>query len=96
MVDILFKDGTGITAEVNGNSYIVGHRFVIPKDLSIVQITGEEERTIRNAQINEVYSIDGRFWFCITGSPDDNREMVQMRADIDYLAMEMGIDLEGA
>lgn len=54
-----------ITAEKNGDCYIVNSKPEFPSDLSVVTITGESVETLHNARIIECASIDERYWFAI-------------------------------
>ena len=62
---ITFKDGSEIEAYLNGNSLIMDERPFIPEDLSVVRIAGDQgtDITIKDAELVECASIDGRFWF---------------------------------
>lgn len=62
---VTFKDGSEIEAYLNGNSLIMDERPFIPEDLSVVRIAGDQgtDITIKDAELVECASIDGRFWF---------------------------------
>ena len=61
---IIFKDGTEITAEMNGNCFITQSKPVFPADLSTVTVESEDgEKVFSNAQLIECASVDGRYWF---------------------------------
>ena len=94
---IRFKDGTEITAEKNGTTYIVAEKPKFPDDLSEVTIEGQYgTETIKNAQIVEAAKTPGdtRYWFVIVPTPRNLAEEVnQDRADIDYIAAMTGVDL---
>ena len=82
-VTITFNDGTVIEADKNGSCYIVDAEPTFPDDLTGIEITGDETRTIEDGRIAESASTDGRYWFTILEiSSIDNG---QLRADIDYL-----------
>ena len=93
-VKITFNDGTKITAEVNGNSYIVDEKPEFPEDLTDVVIEkNEEEKTIKDARIIECASIDGRYWFAIIEIPEQERILTHLQSSVDYIAMMADIDL---
>ena len=52
-----------ITAEQNGDCYILNSKPVFPSDLSVVTISGETEETLHNVQVIDCASVDGRYWF---------------------------------
>lgn len=64
-VRIVFLSGDEIEAEVNGGSYIVDEKPDFPSDLTVVTIIDAEgtEKEIKNAQLVECASVDGRYWF---------------------------------
>lgn len=81
-VKITFADGTEITADMNGNSYIVDSQPTFPADLSTVEVKGDDTSiTYTNAELIECASTDGRYWFSFKQITDDE----QLRADVDYL-----------
>lgn len=93
-VKITFNDGTKITAEVNGNSYIVDEKPEFPEDLTDVVIEKNgEEKTIKDARIVECASIDGRYWFAIIEIPEQERILTHLQSSVDYIAMMADIDL---
>lgn len=93
-VTITFKDGTQIEAERNGDSLITDDKPTFPVDLSEVTITGEdEEKELNYAEIVECAAIDERYWFALIEVPEAVRESKQIRADIDYIALETGVEL---
>ena len=86
-VTITFADGESIEADRNGGSFIVDVPFV-HGDLSEVTIEGEEETIVlRNAELLECASVDGRNWFTLREIPAEKIEAEQLRADVDYLLL---------
>ena len=93
-VRIIFNDGTEITAERNGDSLIVDEKPDFPSDLSEVTIEGEKEtKVIEHAELVECAGTDDRYWFTFVEIPESVREAKQFRSDIDYIAMETGVEL---
>lgn len=93
-VKILFKNGTEINAEKNGNSLITENRPDFPADLSFVKVVGNgAECTYKNAEIIKCASVDGRFWFAFREIPETERAARQMQANIEYIAMMTDVDL---
>ncbi len=93
-VTIKFKDGMEIEAEQNGSSLITDSKPEFPTDLSEVIVRGErEERTVEYAELIECASIDGRYWFSFIEVPESIRATKQILADVDYLALETGVEL---
>lgn len=61
---IIFKDGTTIIAEINGDCYILNTKPEFPEDLSEVTIESQENiKVLHDAILNECYGIDNRYWF---------------------------------
>lgn len=96
-VTIRFSDGTEITAEQNGTTYIVDEEPTFPEDLSEVEIEGEEgTTTIENAEIIECAKVPGdeRYWFTVIPQTRNLEEEVdQTRADLDFIAAVTGVEL---
>ncbi len=93
-VTIVFADGTELEAEKNGTCFIADEEPKFPEDLSEVTITEDGKDTvIENAEIVECAAIDDRYWFTIVEIPESVREAKQVRSDIDYIAMEVGVEL---
>jgi len=93
-VIITFADGTSINAELNGTSYITDNKPDFPDDLSIVTITGPKTNmTIENARIITCASVDGRFWFAILSTSQKEIEDMKIRADLDFLAAMVDVEL---
>ena len=86
MVQVIFPDKT-ITAEMNGDSYIVDKKFE-PGDLSVVKIKySEGVKVFNNAEMMECASIDGRYWFAFREITQAEIDATQLRADVDYLLL---------
>ena len=93
---IRFKDGTEITAEVNGSCYVVDKKPEFPKDLRDVTITeGDQEKTIEDAVFIECASVDNRYWFTLIEKPENQKQaekIAMQEAQIQFLegcVMEM-------
>ena len=87
-VIIRFNDGNEISAEINGDSYIVNTKPEFPEDLSNVVISGEDiNKRYDNAELIECASVDGRYWFAFREIPQEEADAVQLRADVDYLLL---------
>lgn len=83
---IIFKDGTEIEAEVNGNNLITAEKPDFPEDLSLVIVRGDDfEWVYHYVEITESAAIDNRYWFVFTEIPENVREMRQLRSDNDML-----------
>ena len=96
-VTITFEDGTELTAERNGTSLIVDEKPDFPEEIGDVEIAGEDgTQTIENAQFIECAPVPGdtRYWFMfIPTTRDVDGELDQQRADIDYIAAVMDVEL---
>lgn len=96
-VKITFINGTVMEAEVNGSSLIMEKKPDFPQGLSLVTVTGRNsERVYKNAETIECASVDGRYWFAFREVPEAERAARQVQANIEYIAMMAGIDLEEA
>lgn len=92
---ITFNNGLQIQAEQNATSFITDINPDFPDDLSFVTVSDENgDEYYQNAEIIECASIDGRYWFGIREVPESERIQKQMQANIDYVAMMSGVDLE--
>jgi hypothetical protein len=92
---ITFVDGTEISAEKNGDSFILKKRRTFPDDLSVVTVkVGDTETVYRNAVITECASVDGRFWFGISETSEGERVTKKMLADIRTIAELADVDLD--
>ena len=89
-VQIKFKNGSEIEAEVNGNSYIVDSKPAFPADLSEV-IVGDQ--TLHYVEVVECAAIDNRYWFSFIEIPENIRKAAQMEANIEYIAIMSDIEL---
>ena len=92
---ITFRNGTKITAEVNGDCYITQERPSFPADLNGITVTKEEgDTTYQYTELIECASTDGRYWFALRETPADIRAARQMQANIEYIAMMTDVELE--
>ena len=83
---IIFKDGTEIEAEVNGNTLITAEEPEFPEDLSVVTVRGENfEWVYQYAEVVRASGADNRYWFVFAEVPESVREIQQLRADNDML-----------
>ena len=83
---IIFKDGTEITAEVNGTCYITETEPEFPEDLSIVTVEEDiSTRTFTNARVQECASIDGRYWFVFIEESEQERIIRELREENEAL-----------
>lgn len=86
-VKITFGDGKELTAEENGNCYIVDKRFDDP-DLSQVTIEKDGAETIlNNAELVDVFPLDDRYWFGLREIPQEQIEKERTDAQIMYTAL---------
>ena len=75
-VIIKFKNGEQITAEQNGNCYILDDAPEFPDDLTEVRVAGNDgEQVFHYVIIQEAASVDGRYWFCMVEESADDRRM---------------------
>lgn len=92
---VTFNDGTILEAEENATSLIMDTKPDFPADLSDVTVTGAtDKRVYKNAEVIECASVDGRFWFAFREVPESERKEKKTQADLEYIAMMAGIDLE--
>lgn len=91
---IKFKNGTQIETEINGNCYIVDSKPDFVVDLSEVTVTtGEDEKVLREVEITEAASTDGRYWFVLRELTEQELKDIKLQADIQYLAMMTDVEL---
>lgn len=93
---IIFANGNEIEAKINGTAFIVDEPFKpTTKELSEVTVeNGDYIRILHNVILQECASVDGKFWFSLNEIPEYDLTRMQMRSDIDYIALMAGIDLE--
>lgn len=92
---IIFKSGVEIDAELNGSSLITDFKPNFPSDISGVKVVaGKQEIIYENPDIVECASFDGRYWFALIEISSRERAEKQIRANVEYIAMMSGIDLE--
>lgn len=95
LVKIQFNNGMEITAEENGGSLITARKPDFPIDLSEVVVGGNlGTRIYKNAEVIECASVDGRYWFAFIEVPKQERIMNQIQANIEYISMMTGVELE--
>ena len=83
---IIFKDGTEITAEMNGNCFITQSKPAFPADLSTVTVESEDgEKVFSNAQLIECASVDGRYWFAFSEESQMDATIRELRETNDML-----------
>ena len=86
---IKFKDGTDMTAEENGGSYILNQKPEFPEDLRDLEIeSGSGKRTFGEAVLVECFSVDGRYWFSFMEKPEDRKreeELAELKETNDML-----------
>ena len=91
---IIFSDGTELNTDVNGSCFIVDSKPDFPDNLSDIQIVkGDNKEAIDYGMIIEAAGIDNRYWFSIIEIPESERAAKQIRSDVDFIAMELDIDL---
>jgi len=84
-ITITFKNGVSIEAEKNGDCYITNAKPQFPSDLSEVTVG---ETKLKNVQLIECASVDGRYWFAF-------REMSETelwRANIEDALCELSME----
>lgn len=92
---VTFTNGTFFEAEENATSLITDAKPDFPADLSTVTVKGATgERVYSNAEVIECASVDGRYWFTFREVSEAERKERKTQADIEYIAMMAGIDLE--
>ena len=83
---IIFKNGTEISAEMNGNSLILNAKPVFPDYLSVVTVQSEAGNTIyHNAALQECASVDGRYWFTFVEEGELERTLRELREENEIL-----------
>lgn len=76
---IIFKDGTELTAEKNGDSFITTQTPAFPADLSEVEVQCEEgNRTYYNVLVTDCASIDGRYWFAFVEQNQEQQTIKEL------------------
>ena len=83
---IIFAAGLVLTAEINGNSYIVDEKPDFPDDFTRITVETEDgTAVIEDGELIECSSSDGRYWFNIREVPDN----VKWRAEIEDALCEL-------
>lgn len=81
-VTITFVDGTEMTAEKNGDSFIVDEKPMFPADLSVVTVeSGEDTEVFHDAIVQECASVDGKFWFAFLEESPEARTIRELREE---------------
>lgn len=92
---ITFADGSVITAERNGDSFIANERPDFPADLSTVTVVSEDATNVyNNARVVECASVDHRFWWTFVETPAEELVKLRMQDNIRTIAQLTDIDLE--
>ena len=85
---IKFKNGTEITAEMNGGSFILPSKPAFPDDLSVVTIESEEgNKTVQDAQLVECASASD-YWFSFaekTAEQKQEEEITSLKEENQFL-----------
>lgn len=84
-ITITFKNGAEIEADKNGDCYIVDTKPVFPSDLSEVNVG---DAKLKNVQIIECASVDGRYWFALR----EMSETEMWRASIEDALCELSME----
>lgn len=91
---ITFNDGSQLAVTINGTCYISETEPAFPSDLSNIHIETENHtQVIQNGRIVEVFPLSEGHWFAIEEIPEAERAATQVRADLDFIAMELDIEL---
>lgn len=53
----------------------------------------DDTQILRNVEVIECASVDGRYWFGLREVPESERIQRQMQANIEYIAMMADVDL---
>lgn len=101
---VTLSDGTELTGLLlNGNNFIsrtevdegtfagkLGHvRIEGPVSEDDFGLIGEHE----NMELVQVVPYGGEWWFILRDQPEGERERLQLRSDVDYVAMMTGVEL---
>lgn len=83
---IVFKNGKSLTAEQNGNSFIVNEAPDFPQDLTEVTVFSDDQQTVLHyVMIEEAASTDGRYWFCMVEESAEDRQIREQAERIQFL-----------
>lgn len=83
---IIYKNGSEMNVEMNGNSFILNEKPTFPDDLSEITVQSDtESKTYLNARVQDCASIDGRYWFCFIEESTIERENRMLRNEIESL-----------
>ena len=78
---IIFRNGTTIEAEQNGNCFITDIKPAFPVPLGAVRIEGDESYRVEHAQLVECANVDGRYWFTFIEIPADDDMIAATKID---------------
>ena len=85
-VRIIFRDQTEITAERNGDCFIVSSEPAFPADLSSVAVVSDEGRwMLSHARVIPCASVDGRFWFAFAEESAEEKALRELREQNEML-----------
>ncbi len=83
---IRFKNGETLTAEQNGNCFIVNEVPVFPEDLSEVAIFADGQETrMEYVMVQEAAATDDRYWFCFVEESAQDRQIRELEAKNRFL-----------
>jgi len=92
---IKFKDGTEITAQVNGDCYVTEKKPSIPKDLTGLEIvTDDGTKTFEEAMFVESASVDGKYWFTFIEKPLEVKQAEQIAQQEEQIQFLEGCIME--
>ena len=96
---IVLSDGTKlINLGLNGNNFISDVEItedVFDGKLQEVTISdGEEVQTYHNMELIQIQKYNGEWRFILREIPEEELKARRLRADIEYIAMMTGIELE--
>ncbi len=95
---ITLSDGTQISnLDLNGNNF-VSKTKVKESDfegkLQVVTVTnGEEETVMHNCELVQIVKTGNEYWFVINEMSEEKLTLLQMQANIDFIAAMSDIEL---
>ena len=95
---ITLSDGTQISnLDLNGNNF-VSKTKVKESDfegkLQVVTVTnGEEETVMHNCELVQIVKTGNEYWFIINEMSEEKLTLLQMQANIDFIAAMSDIEL---
>ena len=82
---IRFKNGETLTAEQNGNCFILPEVPEFPEDLSEVAILAEGQETVLHyVMVQEAAAVDNRYWFCFVEESAEDRTLRELEERIRF------------